>query len=164
LSSTGRPLKNRWAPLGNLVKADDDTQRFPRGRPVGPNLQRKEEPLGSVGAQRGPTELQRAPFPLGFSSPFARDGHMPDTIETRQGLLEDNKIDLTVKQLVPITIQVRNEVDLVPHGLHFPCSGNDEKRSSRRYSHMIGFLVTHARRLGGCSACLPSVQRDFGQS
>jgi len=89
---------------------------------------------------------------------------MFDSIETRQVLLEDNKVDLTVKQLLPTTVKYRNGVDLVPHRLHFPCSGDDEKRSSRRYSRMIGFLVTHAPRLGGCSARLPSVQRDFGRS
>ena len=31
------------------------------------------KPLGFVGAQRGPTEPQRTPFPLVFSIPFARD-------------------------------------------------------------------------------------------
>ena len=89
---------------------------------------------------------------------------MSNTIETRKGLLEVNKVDLTVKQLLPTTVKYQNEVALVPHWLHFPCSGDDEKRSSRRYSRMIGFLVTHAPRLGGCSARLPSVQRDFGRS
>ena len=34
LSSTGRPLKNRWAPLGNLVKADDGNKQE-RGGPGG---------------------------------------------------------------------------------------------------------------------------------
>jgi len=44
-------------------------QRFPNG--------------WTVGAQRGPTESEQSPFPLGFFRPFARDGHMSNTIETR---------------------------------------------------------------------------------
>jgi len=49
------------------TKFPNAAQRFPNGMPVGPNLQLKAKPLGSVGAQRGPTEPQRTPFPLGFS-------------------------------------------------------------------------------------------------
>jgi len=48
---------------------------------------------------------------------------MTNTIETGQGHLEDNQVDLTVKQLLPTTMKARNEVDLVPHWLHFSVQG-----------------------------------------
>ena len=46
-----------------------------------------------------------------------------NTIETRQGLLKDNRVDLTVKQLLPTTMMSRNEEDLGSHWLHFPVQG-----------------------------------------
>ena len=81
LPATGRGMSSA------LTKFSNAAQRFPNGRPVGPNFQLHAEPLGSVRAQWGPTETQQSPFPLGFSSPFAGDGHISNTIESRQGHL-----------------------------------------------------------------------------
>jgi len=113
-----------------VTKFPNGEQRFPNELPVGPNIQLNAKRLASVGAQRA-----------------------------QWSLLEDNEVDRTVNQLLSTTVKYRNEVDLGPHLLHFPCSGDDEKRSSRRYSRMIGFLVTHAPRLDGCSARLPSFSK-----
>jgi len=130
LAAVGRGTRGVWGRTDRrcpsedlssaLTKSSNAARWFPHGRPVGPNLQLNAKPLGSVGAQRGPTEPPDSPFSSVFSSPFARDGHMSNTIETRQGHIKDNKVYMTFRQLLATTLKARNEVDLVPHWLHFP--------------------------------------------
>jgi len=87
--------------MSALTNFSNAAQWSPNGRPVGPNLQLNEKPLGSVGAQRA-TEPRRTPWSLGFDRQFSGSGHMSTSIRSRQDNLKDNKVYLTEKRTLTI--------------------------------------------------------------